>query len=88
MSLNDQDVISLREKAECLIQRAVDEGAEVDFHRVRELMEIGTTLEMPRLFNSVIAELEFELAAVNREKRKQSSRKPFVLKVKNLFRLS
>ena len=88
MSLNDQDVISLEKKAEALIQRAVDEGADVDFHGVRDLMEIGRVLEMPRLFNSVIAELEFELAAVNREKREQSSRKPFVLKIKNLFRLS
>ena len=78
------DVSSLRQQAESLTQRAVDEGANVDFQRVREWMDIATEFEVPELLSRAIGYLESEIAAVNRKKRKGSSRKSFVLKIKNL----
>ena len=78
------DMSSLRQQAESLIQRAVDEGANVDFQRVREMMDIATEFSSPELLTRAIGYLEYEIAAVNREKRKRSSRKSLVLKIKNL----
>lgn len=84
MVIGTHDISSLRQQAESLTQRAVDEGANVDFQRVREWMDIGTEFEVPELLSRAIGYLESEIAAVNREKRKGSSRKSFVLKIKNL----
>ena len=84
MAIVAHDISSLRQQAESLIQRAVDEGADVDFRRVREWMDIGTEFEVPELLSRAIGYLESEIAAVNRETRKGSSRKSFVLKIKNL----
>ena len=84
MVIGVNHVSSLRQQAESLIQRAVDEGANVDFQQVRDLMDMGTEYGVHELLNRAIAHLEFEIAAVNREHRKRSSRKSFVLKIKNL----
>jgi hypothetical protein len=84
MLMDAYDVSSLRQQAESLTQRAVDEGANVDFQRVREWMDIATEFEVPELLSRAIGYLESEIAAVNRKKRKGSSRKSFVLKIKNL----
>ena len=84
MVIGANDVSSLRQQAESLIQRAVDEGANVDFQRVREWMDIGTDFRSPELMSRAIGHLESEIAAVNREKRKRSTRKAIVLKIKNL----
>ena len=84
MATGVHDISSLREQVESLIQRAVDEGANVDFQRVREWMDIGTEFRSPELISRAIGHLESEIAAVNREHRKRSSRKSFVLKIKNL----
>ena len=47
-------------------------------------MDVATEFEVPELLSRAIGYLESEIAAVNREKRKDSSRKSFVLKIKNL----
>lgn len=84
MLVDVHNMSALRQQAESLIQRAVDEGADVDFQLVRKWMDIGTEFETPELLSRAIGYLECEIAAVNREKRKGSSRKSFVLKIKNL----
>ena len=79
MLVNVQDMSSLRQQAESLIQRAVDEGANVDFQLAREWMDIGTEFESPELLSRAIGYLEYEIAAVNREKRKQVFPEAFYL---------
>lgn len=87
MIVDAQNITSLRQQAESLIQCAVDEGANVDFQLVREWMDIGTEFRIPELLSRAIGYLECEIAVVNREKRKKSFRKPVILKIKNLFKL-
>lgn len=84
MLVDPHGISSLREQAESLIQRAVDEGANVDFQRVREMMDIATEFSSPELLTRAIGYLEYEIAAANRDRRKRSTRKSFVVKIKNL----
>ena len=84
MLVDVHNMSALRQQAESLIQRAVDEGANVDFQRVREWMDIAIEFNSPELLSRAIGHLESEIAAVNRERRKRFSRKSFVLKIKNL----
>ena len=84
MATGVNDISSLRQQAEDLIQRAVDEGAHADFQHVRELMDIATEISSPELFSRAIGYLESEIAAANRDRGKRSTRKSFVVKIKNL----
>lgn len=84
MVVDAHDMSSLRQQAESLIQRAVDEGANVDFQRVRRIIALGEKYNYPPMLNGMIGHMENGIAAVNSEKRKQSFRKPFILKIKNL----
>ena len=86
MSKSDRDVLSVYKEAEDLIARAVDEGADAHFGDVRQLMEIGLRYRLSDVIYTAIAHLEREIASIRREKLRRSTRKPFIVKLKNLFK--
>ena len=87
MTLSNEEVNELKEKTEALIARGVDEGADVNFHDVRVVMELVAEYGIRELFDTAIAHLEREIAAARREKSKRSSRMPINVRIKNLFKL-
>ena len=85
--MDDRDVHSAYMKAEDLISRAVDEGADADFQHVRQLMGLGVKYRTGEVIFPVIAHLERAIASIRREKMRRSTRQTFIVKLKNLFRI-
>ena len=88
MLKRENELTLVEEKTEALISLATRKGADVDFRGVRRTMAIGRRYEFPRMFEFAIADLERGIAAANRESMRRSSRRPFVVKITNLLRLS
>lgn len=84
--MNDRDVHSAHREAEDLISRAVDEGADADFHHVRQMMRLGVKYGTSEAIIPAIAHLERAIASIRREKMRRSTRQPFIERLKNLFR--
>ena len=82
-----KETISARDKAEALIARAVDEGADVDFLVVRECIELGLRYESPKIIYPAMAHIERGIAKVRREKMRRMYHKPLIGKVKNLLKI-
>ena len=87
LAQRDGELTMLEARAEALIGRATCLGADVDFYNVRRAIALGRRYRMPRMFDDAIAALETGIAAANRERMRRSSRRPFVVKVKNLLKL-
>ena len=87
MLKRENELSLVEEKTEALISLATRKGADVDFRGVRRTMAIGRRYEIPRMFEFAIADLERGIAAANRESIRRSSRRPFVVKTLNLFKL-
>lgn len=81
----DRDVLSVYREAEDLIGRAVDEGANVHFAEVRDIMEMGLRYRSCRIIRRAMAHLEREIASIRREKLRHSTRQPFTERLKNLL---
>ena len=87
MAMNNEELRLLEDKAEALIARAVDEGADVDFQDVRFRMEVGSRYRVQRPFTIAMALLEDGIAVAKRERAKRVSRRPFVIRIKNLLNI-
>ena len=85
MAMNNEELRLLEDKAEALIARAVDEGADVDFQDVRFRMDAAREYGLRGPFSIAIAHLEERIAAAKREKAKRASRRSLVVKFKNLI---
>ena len=85
--MNESDVHSAYRKAEDLICRAVDEGADAEFQHVRQMMRLGVKYRSSELIFPAIAHLERAIASIRREKMRRSTRQTFIVKLKNLFRI-
>ena len=87
MALSDDELKLLEEKTEDLITLAVNEGARVDFEKVRVQKELGKKFRLRKSYSLVQAHLEEGIAAANREQKKRASRRPFIIRFKNLIGL-
>ena len=87
MTLSDDELKLLEEKTEDLITLAVNEGANVDFEGVRNHMEVGKRFRLRKSYSVVQAHLEEGIAAANREQKKRASRRPVIVRFKNLIGL-
>ena len=87
MALNDDELKLLEEKTEDLITLAVNEGARGDFEKVRVQKELGKKFRLRKSYSLVQAHLEEGIAAANREQKKRASRRPFIIRFKNLIGL-
>ena len=87
MALSDDDLTLLEKKTEDLITIAVNEGANVDFEMVRIHKELGKRFRLRKSYSLVQAHLEEGIAAANREQKKRASRRPVIIRFKNLIGL-
>ena len=85
MHSSEEELDLLEKKAEALIGRALDEGADADFQFVRIRMSFAREYEIPQVYLIAIAHLEESISAAKREKARRLSRRSFVVKFKNLL---
>ena len=85
MRSSEEELDLQEKKAEALIGRALDEGADADFQFVRNRMYFAREYEIPHVYSIAIAHLEESISAAMREKARRSSRRSFVVKFKNLL---
>ena len=85
MRTSEEELDLLEKKAEALIVRALDEGADADFQFVRSRMSFARYHQIPMVYLIAIAHLEECISAAKREKGRRSSRRSFVVKFKNLL---
>ena len=87
ITVKDDRLSELEERIEERIDLAIKVGANVDIDAVRTLMDGG------RLFGSDVANrkalgyLETRIAAANRERFKGASRRPIIIRIKNVISL-
>ena len=87
MESRDEYLTQLEQKTEDLITQARNLGAKANYRFVRSRMFMGRNYRSPAAYSLAMAHLEGWIAAAIREKEKRASRRPFVVKFKNLIGL-
>lgn len=82
-----EELNELEKRCEDLIAVAMEEGTQARYLHVRYLMNRGRKYGIALDFVIVQAHLEQQIANARRERLRRASRRPFVIRIKNLIGL-